>query len=323
MRILAALHRPTTDLAGAEKMLHAMMRHLAEQGHEVTVITVERLGPASDTVFDGVLNKANTYSKAELAAEVPKYDIVLTHLDATDATLRVGHDTGVPVVIVEHNTFPAHKRFLSRWGGPAGVIYNSVWMAEDWAQSAKGIPSIIVHPPVNPADYVTETGEHVTMINLFKNGSVLWKLANALPQVKFLAVKGGYGRQTIPTSVPRNVTLIDATNNVTTDIYARTRVLLMPSLYESWGRTAIEAASSGIPVIANPVPGLAEALGSAGVFRSVNDLKSWETAILDLLSDSTVYDAYADLARKRAAELWVTTQVQLQQMETFLAGLAS
>ncbi|WP_262928542.1 glycosyltransferase family 4 protein [Streptomyces sp. CBMA152] len=47
-------------------------------------------------------------------------------------------------------------------------------------------------------------------------------------------------------------------------VYSRSRVILMPSLYESWGRVAVEAFASGIPVIAHTTPGLVESMGEAG-----------------------------------------------------------
>ncbi|MFI1769152.1 glycosyltransferase family 4 protein [Streptomyces sp. NPDC020800] len=58
-------------------------------------------------------------------------------------------------------------------------------------------------------------------------------------------------------------------------VYSRSRVMLMPSLYESWGRVAVEAFASGIPVIAHPTPGLVESLGEAGIFAYRDDLNAW------------------------------------------------
>ena len=43
----------------------------------------------------------------------------------------------------------------------------------------------------------------------------------------------------------------------------------MPSQEETWGRVAIEAISSGIPVIANPTEGLREALDYCGIYISL------------------------------------------------------
>ncbi len=56
------------------------------------------------------------------------------------------------------------------------------------------------------------------------------------------------------------------------DIFARTRILLMPSVWhESGGRTAIEAMSLGLPVVASNHGGLAEHLGTGAILLGVPD----------------------------------------------------
>ena len=40
----------------------------------------------------------------------------------------------------------------------------------------------------------------------------------------------------------------------------------MPSMYESWGRTATEAMCSGIPIICTETGGLVENCGTAGIY---------------------------------------------------------
>jgi glycosyltransferase involved in cell wall biosynthesis len=84
-------------------------------------------------------------------------------------------------------------------------------------------------------------------------------------------------------------------------VWARTRVLLVPSGYESWGRVASEAICSGIPVIAQPTAGLRENLGQAGIFIDRSDVDGWVAAIRDL-QDPDIYAQASDRARARAAE---------------------
>lgn len=121
-----------------------------------------------------------------------------------------------------------------------------------------------------------------------------------MPHVQFLAVRGGYGPQ-IRRCLP-NVEMIDSTLDITTAVYARTRILLMPSRVETYGRTALEAACSGIPTIAHPTPGLIESLGDAATFVDRSSITSWVAAI-DRLFDPAEWLAASRRALARAEQL--------------------
>jgi hypothetical protein len=99
-----------------------------------------------------------------------------------------------------------------------------------------------------------------------------WMLAVFNSEWVRRAVKGMYGKQFM---LPRqNVKLVPNQQDARV-VYRDTRILLMPSAYESWGRVAIEAAHSGIPTIAHPTPGLRESLGDAGLFVDRTDTDGW------------------------------------------------
>ena len=82
-----------------------------------------------------------------------------------------------------------------------------------------------------------------------------------MPRHKFLAVKGAYGQQVVPDVVPPNVDVIENAPGVRDRVLARTRVLIQPSEYESWGMASGEAAASGVPVVVCPTAGLREQHG--------------------------------------------------------------
>jgi glycosyltransferase involved in cell wall biosynthesis len=86
------------------------------------------------------------------------------------------------------------------------------------------------------------------------------------------------------------------------DVYSVTDILLMPSEYESWGRTATEALCSGIPVIATDVGGTAESVvnGITGYLINKNfessELASIIRSVFNL--DNVKYDDLRVQSRK-------------------------
>jgi glycosyltransferase involved in cell wall biosynthesis len=181
---------------------------------------------------------------------------------------------------------------------------NSEWMA---AHLGHPQHSIVVRPPVDPAAYETTPGDLVTQISLTegKGGHLFWAVAKALPGTSFLAVRGSYGDQILPDPVPANVTVTGPFDGrrMREQVYARTRILLVPSDYESWGRVATEAMCSGIPVIAHRAEGgLAENLGDAAIWADRGDPGTWVQEI-QRLSKRAAWNKASEACRKRSAEL--------------------
>jgi glycosyltransferase involved in cell wall biosynthesis len=167
--------------------------------------------------------------------------------------------------------------------------------------------SIVVRPPVFATDYATMPGDRVTLVNLneAKGGEVFWRLAERMPHVEFLGVRGAYGQQIErPGGLP-NVEVVDHMpgDRMRDEVYARTKVLLVPSATESWGRVAAEAMASGIPVVAAPTPGLSECLAEAGIFAERTDVDAWRSAVERLLEPAAWAEASERaLARSKALD---------------------
>lgn len=313
MRVLALAHRYVPACgAGAETMLHGMLRALARRGHTVDVSLSMQTGAAYEV--DGVRVHPRQGVKPDHLQHVSGARLLVAHLENTHAAMFIGHLYDIPVALVHHNTFAVTKESLHFPQGRVDLaVVNSRWMADDLAawHRAHGLPqprTVIVRPLVDRAEYQAEPGDRVTLVNLRKytddtgtgykmgkGGETFWAVAARMPKTRFLGVTGGYGRQA-EGSLP-NVEILPhvPAHEMRDRVYARTRVLLMPSSYESWGRTASEAICSGIPVVCHPTPGLVENLGDAGIYVDWRDVDGYVRALRTL----ALPGPYA-AARKRA-----------------------
>ena len=77
-------------------------------------------------------------------------------------------------------------------------------------------------------------------------------------------------------------------------------MLLLPSLYEGFGLTALEAMACGTPVIVSHRSSLPEVVGDAALFVDPEDPTSIATAIRHLFTDDTLAKTYAARGLARA-----------------------
>jgi len=310
---------PPIQNAGAEWMLHEMLKFLRKSGHEIEVVLpISNLDPYD---FEGI--RVNKDEFMTTTKKIQAADVVISHLDRAGKALNYCEFYHKPFVQVMHNSnsydiLRAKHRDISqgRW---VYMIFNSLY-----TQNALRYPnpSVVVHPPVDPQRYKVKTkGKKLTLINLFerKGGVFFHDLAKLMPEYEFLGVEGGYGRQEKNGNM-KNVEYMDNTPYAR-KIYSKTRVLLMPSQYESYGRTGIEAMVSGIPVVAAPTPGLMESLGDAGIFCNVDSMLSWVEAI-KRLDDPKEYKTASEKSIARAKEVEKTTPDELDKMERFLIDIS-
>jgi hypothetical protein len=290
-------------------MLVSMLRPLVERGHDVSV-WLSRYGKASREYEYRGVRVVPLESRLDFPTAVRRADVLLAHLETVPSTASLARGYGKPLVVVCHNTHRPTFRDAAA-GGTALAVYNSRWMEREaelfFAEYPKAIrpaSSLIVRPPVFAEEYATRPGKAVTLINCNpdKGGKVLDALARRMPDQQFLAVRGAYGEQILP-DLP-NVEVVDHVRgeDMRDQVYARTRVLLMPSSYESWGRAGVEALASGIPVVAHPTPGLCESLSEAGIFVDRGDVPGYEAVLRKLLAPAE-YRLASKRAKARSAEL--------------------
>lgn len=336
-RLLGFFHLyPPTHNAGGEWMAHTILRTLRDvHGWDVRVM-LGRLPRRNDT-FEGIpVEMIRDPGRRQL--EFQWADVAITHLDVTRDAMRLSRRTTTPLVHLLHNDAQLQFHRVSPGIHASLVVPNSDWLSR--AVQWQGERCTVI-PPVFCDDYTTErTGDAVTLVNLTaaKGADAFFALAERMPDVQFLGVSGAYGAQLTPPPDLANVTVLGNQPDIRT-VWERTRVLVMPSAYESWGRCAVEAAAAGIPTVAAPTPGLVEtgvpcAFMSAtthdgspwrpGGFRAVGepDLDAWEVTLRRLLEHEPTWQWASQRAQRRARELEGLALSQIGQLDAALRALA-
>ncbi|MDX3324759.1 glycosyltransferase family 4 protein [Streptomyces sp. ME02-6979-3A] len=317
---------PPEHNAGAEHMLVSMLRPLVERGHDVQV-WLSRYGKVSKAYEYRGIRVVPLEARLDFPTAVKRAHVLVSHLECVPQTASLARGYGRPLVVICHNTHRPTFRDAAA-GGTALAVYNSQWMRAEaelffaeYPQSVRPAAELVVRPPVFAEDYATKPGKAITLVNCNpeKGGRVFETLAERMPDQQFLAVRGAYGEQILP-DLP-NVEIVEHVRgeDMREKVYARTRVLLMPSSYESWGRAGCEAVASGIPVVAHPTPGLCESLGEAGVFVDREDIAGYEAVLRKLLTPAE-YRLASKRAKARSAEL--NPAAELAAWCTAIEGLA-
>lgn len=338
MRIIASIHLfYPNHCCGSEAMLLHIFKYLISKGHECRVILHQDSNIPTPYTYEGIECFG---SKVGTMVDTYRWaDLVVTQLDFTQFTIIMAAEAKRPLVHFVHNDIP-YNCILNSFGN-VSAVYNSEWIAKKIGYK---IPGTVLHPPCNAKDYEVETTrEYITLVSLNerKGGYKFYEIAKAMPDKNFLGVIGSYDNPgplrmdqmaiinkllTLP-----NFTLVPNTPDILAT-YRRTRILLMPSDYESWGRTATEAMCSGIPVICTPTDGLMENCQEAAIYVGnpidgepgeaqvdTGDVKDWVKAIRRLDNPKT-YKKYSLACRQRAQEL--DPIKELEALEQFLIDAA-
>jgi glycosyltransferase involved in cell wall biosynthesis/GT2 family glycosyltransferase len=310
LRIVADVHGfPPVTTAGSERSLAETLEFLAARGHAVRVLVPPDQAAAHGDGLDVRVDDPAVVREAYQWA-----DVVCSQLTAYNRAARRASRHRRPIVAFLHHSALDARDY---YGTPDLLVYCATWIA---AQHPWPGRSVVLHPPIDGDRYRTAPGEHLTMINLSaeKGGALLVPLARRLPEHRFLAVSGAWGDQIIPPERPPNVRVAANTPDARV-VYAQTRILLQPSLVEGYPRVVLEAAASGIPVVAHPADGTRAAMADAAIYVDRSDVDGWAEAIRRL-DDPEEYATWSARARARFDEH--DPAPELHAFETALLELA-
>jgi glycosyltransferase involved in cell wall biosynthesis len=153
------------------------------------------------------------------------------------------------------------------------VVFNTATSADEWGRP----DGFVLHPPVGPLPRKPAPGPHdaYTLLSSLRNKGVevVLEMAKRLPDQRFIIVRSpAEPTHGLPDIEERCAGLpnVELCPRVTPDKVAstylsQTRILLVPSRYETYGMSAIEAAGHGIPTVHVDTPHVREGIGDAAV----------------------------------------------------------
>lgn len=350
---------------GATRSNLIWMDHLAGAGHECRIVC-GAAGEGADLRFQE--------SIAVFAVEEPLRRIQMLRTQIAefrpDWVLVSSEDVGHGLLREAHHAAPGRVVYLAHTPqffpfGPAawnpepsaarlvadaaGVVAIGAHMAE-YIQRALGRGAVVIHPPIYGAgpfaDFAAFDRGLVTMINpcAVKGLSIFLATAAAMPEVEFGVVPGWGTTSSDRRALDRlpNVRWVPNAPHID-DVLARTRVLLMPSLwYEGFGLIVMESMLRGIPVVASDSGGLVEAKHGTGYVIPVRTIERyepvfdehampqpivgpqdpapWVAALRELLTGRAAYSRESRASRSAAHRF--TSGLDAADMERFLLELA-
>lgn len=215
---------------------------------------------------------------------------------------------GVPTVFYIHDTQFDEMGGAIRPGPGLLFLANSEFTARE-ARERLGVDPVVLPPLVSPDPYPTATsGENVLFVNPHprKGAEVAFRLAESRPDIPFVFLESWEGYRELEEYRDRagrlsNISWRGRVSDMRA-IYARTRVLLVPSQWdEPWGRVVTEAQFAGIPALASRSGGLPESVGPGGLLVERDAaLEEWEEALSRLWDDDDAYRRVSEAARKHA-----------------------
>lgn len=315
MRLLFATtfgHLPEL-VGGLQTTVHELALALRRQGVAVTVLCAGSNPRATAPQRDDALGYAVVRATDPLAVlwaianETQPSAIVVQTGPNLVRLLVAALDTGRPAGVYLHNVEQSELGGVLLPDPAIRYLANSPFTAARW-NALYGVECAVVPPLVERDAYVVEsTRERVLFVNptAVKGVELMFRIAAARPRVPFTVAESWtidpawrlYCHQRA--AALGNIDWLAPTTDMRA-LYARARVILMPSLWEeTFGRSVTEAQLSGIPALASTRGNLVDTVGPGGLTVDAHaPLDEWVAALDRLWADAD--GAFTAAARAHA-----------------------
>lgn len=283
----------------------------SEESGGINTPTLLRLfieAQAGLTVAHTFLSDFTAFFLDGLAAFEPQ--VVCTHLDGSYEVVEFCKFFGIPVLHFARDTFHSPNFHVLRESEakkrPTACIANSRFLSQ-WLRTTLDVDSFVLYPIVDlPARKrrrrIRRPGRRVMFSNpaKVKGGELMYEVAAQMPEILFVLVPGwgaGFGDRWL--NLP-NVEIHPWPVLDMQEIYATVDLVVVPTQEnEAFGRVAIEAQHSGVPVAASRHSGFEEALGeSAALIEDFRNPDAWRDAIRQLLQSGETLERLARLGKR-------------------------
>lgn len=248
---------------------------------------------------------------------------LFAHSTMSANTVRAARKMGLPSILAVHAP-PRYAADLRRaWGRATIRLYNTEQARMDW----KDPRGLLLHPPAGPP-VVAGDGprDAYTLSSSLLNKGVLptLDLAKSMPDQRFIimespahATHGAEDFAERAAELPNVEVWPRLHPNEMGKLWAETRILLVPSRYETYGLSAIEAAAHGIPSVHVDTPHVREGIGDGAYL-----LKSTTAYSLDI-AVRQVEDSYPKWAAKALVRALYLAEREQRELAAFTASVAA
>jgi glycosyltransferase involved in cell wall biosynthesis len=259
------------------------------------------------------------------------------------AAMEAAHSRGVTTVFTLRNHGYTDRRWFTHVDR---VLTTSNWLTRHYAAAA-GLRSTPLPSPIlwSEVQGPEDSRGFLTFINPSPNkGVALFArlvdcLGQARPDIPILVVQSTSGAAGLAAIRGLNLTrfpqvMISPPIPNPRDIFALTRILLVPSMFdEPFGRVAAEAMINGIPALVSDRGGLPETVEDGAIVLPVpawmqpqerrvpeaGEMEPWFDAVVRLWDDPAEYDRVATAARAAARRLYDETTLR-QRYEAYFTA---
>jgi hypothetical protein len=256
-------------------------------------------------------------------AQAIEASVLFAHSTLSQATVRAARRLKKPSILAVHAP-PRFAADLRRaWAAATVRLYNTEAARKDWRDSR----GWLLHPPIGPPpkEMIDGTGDALTLTSSLLNKGVtrVLDLARLLPDRRFIIVRspahethGSLDFEERAASLD-NIEVWDRLHpRMMSVLWAQTKVLLVPSRYETYGLSALEAAWHGIPSVHVDTIHVREGIGEAARLMKSQTVEELRAAVDEVDRDYTEWSAKA---HSRAHAL---REREVRELAAFAAGVA-